>query len=196
MATLTTQLEAVNSMLGHIGEAPVNSIADTSTLPVSASTALSVLDEVSREVQTMGWHFNTTNKYTLTPQPDNTIQLPANTLHVDATDGSKDVVQRGLKLYDRKNNTNEFSGSLDVTITFLLDWDDLHEQARRYITLRASRIFQTRMMGSRELEALIARDEFIAKSLLEEVDSRGSDRTIFDNYDVYTGIGINRNYDI
>ena len=48
----------------------------------------------------------------------------------------------------------------------------------------------------RELEALIARDEFIAKSLLEEVDSRGSDRTIFDNYDVYTGIGINRNYDI
>ena len=183
-------------MLGHIGEAPVNSIADTSTLPVSASTALSVLDEVSREVQTMGWHFNTTNKYTLTPQPDNTIQLPANTLHVDATDGSKDVVQRGLKLYDRKNKTNEFSGSLDVTITFLLDWDDLHEQARRYITLRASRIFQTRMMGSRELEALIARDEFIAKSLLEEVDSRGSDRTIFDNYDVYTGIGINRNYDI
>tara|TARA_R100001594_G_scaffold47534_1_gene80414 strand:+ start:153 stop:743 length:591 start_codon:yes stop_codon:yes gene_type:complete len=196
MATLTTPLEAVNSMLGHIGEAPVNSIADTSTLPVSASTALSVLDEVSREVQTMGWHFNTTNKFTLTPQPDNTIQLPANTLHVDATDGSKDVVQRGLKLYDRKNNTNEFSGSLDVTITFLLDWDDLHEQARRYITLRASRIFQTRMMGSRELEALIARDEFIAKSQLEEVDSRGSDRTIFDNYDVYTGIGINRNYDI
>ena len=84
-------------MLGHIGEAPVNSIADTSTLPVSASTALSVLDEVSREVQTMGWHFNATNIYTRTPQPDNTIQLPANTLHVDATDGSKDVVQRGLK---------------------------------------------------------------------------------------------------
>ena len=196
MATLTTQLEAVNAMLGHIGESPVNSIIDTSTLPVSASTALSVLDEVSREVQTMGWHFNTTNKYTLTPLADNTIQLPSNTLHVDTTDGSKDVVQRGLKLYDRKNNTNEFSSSLDVTITFLLDWDDLHEQARRYITLRASRIFQTRMMGSRELEALIARDEFIAKSQLEEVDSRGSDRTIFDNYDVYTGIGINRNYDI
>ena len=85
-------------MLGHIGEAPVNSIADTSTLPVSASTALSVLDEVSREVQTMGWHFNTTNKYTLTPLVDNTIQLPSNTLHVDTTDGSKDVAALAKKL--------------------------------------------------------------------------------------------------
>ena len=196
MATLTTKLEAVNAMLGHIGEAPVNSVASTANLPISASTALSVLDEVSREVQTMGWHFNTTNKYTLTPAVDKTIELPENTLHVDTTDTSKDVVQRGLKLYDRENNTSEFSGSLDVTITFLLDWDDLNEHARRYIVLRASRIFQTRMVGSRELEALIARDEFIAKSQLEEVDSRGSDRTIFDNYDVYTRVGINRNYDV
>ena len=196
MATLTTKLEAVNAMLGHIGEAPVNSVASTVNLPISASTALSVLDEVNREVQTMGWHFNTTNKYTLTPLADKTIELPENTLHVDTTDTSKDVVQRGLKLYDRENNTSEFSGSLDVTITFLLDWDELHEHARRYVVLRSSRIFQSRMVGSRELEALIARDEFIAKAQLEEVGSRGSDRTIFDNYDVYTGIGINRNYDI
>ena len=196
MATLTTRLEAVNSMLGHIGESPVNSVADTAALPVSAYTALSVLDEVSREVQTMGWHFNTTNEYTLTPVADKTITLPDNTLHVDALDASNDTVQRGLKLYDRKNNTNEFSGDVKVTITLLLDWDDLFEQARRYITIRASRVFQARMVGSRELEALIARDEYIARGLLEEADSRGSDRTIFDNYDVYSGIGINRNYNI
>jgi hypothetical protein len=196
MATLTTRLEAVNSMLGHIGESPLNSIADTAALPVSAYTALTVLDEISREVQTMGWHFNTTNEYTLTPLADKTISLPENTLHVDATDASKDVVQRGLTLYDRENHTDEFSDNVDVTITLLLDWDDLHELARRYITLRASRVFQARMIGSRELEALIARDEYIAKAQLEESDSRGSDRTIFDNYDVYSGIGINRNYNI
>ena len=196
MATLTTRLEAVNSMLGHIGESPVNSITDTTALPISAYTAVSVLDEVSREVQTMGWHFNTTNKYTLTPLGDSTVVLPTNTLHVDTKDTSKDIVQRGLTLYDRKNNTNEFSGDLEVTITFLLDWDDLFEQARRYITLRAARIFQGRMVGSRELESLIARDEYVAKGQLEEIDSRSSDRTIFDSYDVYTGIGINRNYNL
>ena len=78
----------------------------------------------------------------------------------------------------------------------LLDWDDLHETARRYITLRASRVFQGRMVGSRELESLIARDEYQARARLEEMDSSGSDRTIFDNYDVASRIGINRNYDL
>ena len=56
MPTLTSKLEAVNSMLGHIGESPVNSISDTNALPISAATAISVLDEVSRSVQAEGWH--------------------------------------------------------------------------------------------------------------------------------------------
>ena len=61
MPTLTTKLETVNSMLGHIGETPVNSIADTNALPVSAAMAVTIVDEVSREVQAEGWHFNTEN---------------------------------------------------------------------------------------------------------------------------------------
>ena len=196
MATLTSKLESVNSMLGHIGESPVNSISTTSALPVSAATAISVLDETSREVQSEGWHFNTTHKYTLTPASSGIITLPDNTLHVDALDKLVDVVQRGLSLYDRKNNTNIFTKSIDVTIMFLLDFTELHEHARRYITLRASRIFQGRMVGSRELEALIARDEYLAKSRLEEIDGHSSDRNIFDNFDAASRIGINRNYDI
>ena len=48
MATLTTQLEAVNTMLGYIGEAPVNSISNTAELPVSAANAVTILDEISR----------------------------------------------------------------------------------------------------------------------------------------------------
>ena len=56
---LTTELESVDQMLGHIGESPINSLADTATLPISASTALTVLREVAKEVQTEEWHFNT-----------------------------------------------------------------------------------------------------------------------------------------
>lgn len=195
MATLTTKLEAVNSMLGHIGETPVNSISNAVSLPVSAATALGVLDEISREVQSEGWHFNTTNKHTLSPL-DGKITLPDNTLHVDALDKHIDVVQRGLTLYDRENNTTTFTKDIKVVLMVLLDWDDLHETARRYITLRASRMFQGRIVGSRELEALIARDEYQARARLEEIDSSGSDRTIFDNYDVASRIGINRNYEL
>jgi hypothetical protein len=99
-------------------------------------------------------------------------------------------------LFDRANNTTTFTKSIKVSLLRLLNWDSLPEEARRYITLRASRIFQGRTVGSRELEALIARDEYQARARLEESDYGSSDRTIFDNYDVATRIGVNRNYDI
>ena len=52
----TTQLEAVNTLLHTIGEAPVNSL--TGTLPIDATLALNTINEISREVQAAGWHFN------------------------------------------------------------------------------------------------------------------------------------------
>jgi len=196
MPTLTSKLEAVNSMLGHIGESPVNSISNTNALPVSAATAISALDEISRAVQSDGWQFNTEVNVSLSPAGDGTITLSGDILELDPIDTSIDVVQRGLSLFDRSNNTTVFTKDLKVNQTRLLDWDSLPEPARRYITLRASRVFQGRIVGSRELEALIARDEYKAYAALMDFDSGSSDRTIFDSYDVATRIGINRNYDL
>jgi len=196
MPTLTSKLEAVNSMLGHIGESPVNSISDTNALPISAATAISVMDEVSRSVQAEGWHFNTELKVTLSPAGDGTITLSDDILEVDTTDTSIDIAQRGLSLFDRSNNTSVFSKALEVNLTRLLDFTSLPEAARRYITLVASRVFQGRMVGSRELEALIARDEYNARADLMDAEGNNSDRTIFDSYAVASRIGINRNYDI
>ena len=196
MPTLTSKLEAVNSMLGHIGESPVNSISDTNALPISAATAISVLDEVSRSVQAEGWHFNTELKVTLSPVGDGTITLSDDTLEVDTIDTSIDIAQRGLSLFDRSNNTSVFSKALEVNLTRLLDFTSLPEAARRYITLRSSRVFQGRMVGSRELEALIARDEYNARADLMDAEGNNSDRTIFDSYAVASRIGLNRNYDI
>ena len=196
MPTLTSKLEAVNSMLGHIGESPVNSISNTNALPISAATAISVLDEVSRSVQAEGWHFNTELKVTLSPAGDGTITLSDDILEVDTIDTSIDIAQRGLSLFDRSNNTSVFSKALEVNLTRLLDFTSLPEAARRYITLRASRVFQGRIVGSRELEALIARDEYNARADLMDTEGNNSDRTIFDSYDVASRIGINRNYDL
>tara|TARA_B110000483_G_scaffold89688_1_gene110756 strand:- start:6761 stop:7342 length:582 start_codon:yes stop_codon:yes gene_type:complete len=193
MATLTSQLESVNVMLSHIGESPINSLEGS--LPVSAITALATLKEVSKEVQSEGWHFNYENNVTLTPS-SGSINIPSDAIQIDANDTAVDVVQRGEVLFDRNSNTSTFTESIKVNLIRLLNWDSLPEEARRYITLRASRIFQGRVVGSRELEALIARDEYQARSRLEESDYGSSDRTIFDNFDAATRIGINRNYDI
>lgn len=195
MPTLTSKLEAVNSMLGHIGESPVNSISDTNALPISAATAISVLDEVSRAVQAEGWHFNTELKVTLSPAGDGTITLDEDVLEVDTT-SNPDIAQRGLTLFDRSSNTSVFTSDLEVNLTRLLDWTSLPEAARRYITLRASRVFQGRLVGSRELEALIARDEYNARADLMDAEANTSDRSIFDSYDAAIRIGINRNYDL
>lgn len=191
---LSTQLQAVNTMLGYIGEAPVNSISNTAELPVSAANAVSILDETSKEVQSNGWHFNTEREVTLSPSAsDGTITLAADILQVDH-EGTEDIdlVQRGTSLYDRKEKTDTFTKDIKVTVVKELPWDSLPEQARRYITLRATRYLQSRIVGSRELEALILRDEFAAKANLETSDNRNADRTIFDNYDTYTRVGINR----
>ncbi len=197
MATLTTKLDAVNTMLGYVTEAPVNSIANTTSLPPSAALAKGVIDEVSREVQQDGWHFNTAQDYKLEANASNKFVLPDNVLQVDTVDTTYDVVQRGTTLFDRKNYTDVFTvDELKVNITFLLEYEELPEQARRYIALKASRMFANRLVGSREIEALIYRDEIRAKAAMEEAEGNNSDRTIFDNYDTATRIGINRRIDL
>jgi len=197
MPALSTKLESVNVMLGNIGESPVTQIDTPSSLPISAQTAIVVLDEVSRDVQSEGWHFNTVNKTTLSPNGSNEIVLADDVFHVDTLDHSRDIVQRGTKLFDReKNSTTVFTQDIDVRAMFLLDFTDLPEHARRYIMLKASRVFQARVVGSQELEQQLLREEIKARQTLEEMDGQGSDRTIFDNYDVASCMGTHRNYDI
>ena len=176
MATLTTKLDAVNTMLGYVTEAPVNSIANTTSLPPSAALAKGVIDEVSREVQQDGWHFNTAQDYKLEANASNKFVLPDNVLQVDTVDTTYDVVQRGTTLFDRKNYTDVFTvDELKVNITFLLEYEELPEQARRYIALKASRMFANRLVGSREIEALIYRDEIRAKAAMEEAEGNNSE---------------------
>jgi len=196
MATYTTELEAVNTMLRYIGESPVNSITGDS-LPISAVLANTVLDDITREVQLEGWHFNTVPEVTLSPDASNKeIVVDLTVVKADPNDVTKDFVLRGKRLFDRKKNTYEFDNDVKVNLTELLAWNYLPEAARRYITLRASRVFCAQMLNSREMEALLARDEYNAKAELMESDSSASDRTIFDNFDTGARIGINRNYDI
>ena len=59
------------------------------------------------------------------------------------------------------------------------------EPARRYITVRAARIFQDRMVGSQAHHAFSREDEVRARALLREFEMDTGDHSIFDNYDVW-----------
>lgn len=173
-------------MIGVVGESPVNTISGSS-VPVSVVTALNVLNEVNREVQSEGWHYNTEYEYPLVRNASNKFTLPNNVLKIDTPIDKYtdiDIVQRGSTLYDRKNHTDVFTQDLDVTITFELTFEELPQQFRSYITIRAARKFANRFLGSQEIESFTLRDEINAKATAVDSDSDNADRTIFDNYDV------------
>ena len=187
--SLTSKLDAINSMLIGIGEAPVNTL--NSGLQ-EAEVAEIVLDSISREVQSMGWAFNTDIRYTLSPNNSDNIALPSNTLRVDTTglkrDYNTDVIERDNKLYDRTKNSFIFTESVEVDIIFLFDFIELPEIARQYIALRAGRKFQENILGSAEMTQLQFKDEQQALFALRAADAENADFNIFDNYDTYAAV--------
>ena len=175
----TTELEAINIMLAAIGEAPVNSL--TGLLPVDARTAQNTLTEINKEVQSEGWSFNTEIDVTLTRDGSNQINLPINVLRVDANihqHPTIDPIQRGLKLYDRQNNKYEFDDDLICTVVYFRDFNEITEQARRYINIKAARIFVDRLIGDQGLRTYTQEDETRARAILTESDYANADHNL------------------
>ena len=175
----TTELEAINIMLAAIGEAPVNSL--TGTVPVDVRLAQSTLTEFNREIQSEGWSFNTEIDVTLTRDASNQIALPQNVLRVDANihqHPTIDPIQRGLKLYDRLNNKFEFDEDLICTVIYLRTFEEIPEPARRYINIKAARVFVDRLVTDDGLRTYTEEDETRARAILMETDLANGDHNI------------------
>lgn len=180
--TPTTELEAVNLMLVSIGEQPVNTLEQPGVSEVSI--ARDILHQVSRQVQAIGLRCNSESNYRLPVDVDGYIILPSNTLSVDASDPTMDVVQRGNKLYDRKNHTYKFAQGVEVDIVFFLPFEELPQVVRDYIAIRAARVFQAKTVGSEALHAFTAEDEQKAYLALVAAEIDSGDYNIFNNSDI------------
>jgi hypothetical protein len=182
--TLTSELEAINIMLAACDEAPVASLGLTGLYPLDNAKA--ILSETSRVVQSDGWSFNTEKDYPLSRDPSDNIPLPTNALKVDVdADPSVDPVQRGARLYDRKDHSFVFDKDLTATVTFLLAWDDLPEPARHYITIRAARTMQGRTSVSDSTYKYSADDEQAAWLALNSHETDTVDANMLrDSWDV------------
>ena len=184
----TTKLEAVNTMLTSIGEQPIQNMNDLAGLS-DASIAEQILDNVSRAIQSRGWIFNTDLDVQMPVNEKGEITLSPDILRVDTTSrvrqGDTDIVERGRKLYDRQKQDFKFTAPVKVNQIKLLIFSDLPEPARRYISIRASRIFHDRVVGSGELHRFYQEDEMNAWQALLEYEGDVADYNIFDNYDVF-----------
>tara|TARA_R100001129_G_scaffold186513_3_gene178572 strand:- start:2480 stop:3088 length:609 start_codon:yes stop_codon:yes gene_type:complete len=159
-----TELEAVNVCLQNINESPVSSL---DTAFADALMARQMLHDNSRKIQSIGLVCNTDYELTIARDSSNHINLPANTLKVyiprKTNEGKRDVVQRGQKLYDRKNNTYVFDEDLKVTLVSFLEWEDLPQVVRSYITINTARKFGAQVVGDTDLFQLTQQDELEAR---------------------------------
>jgi hypothetical protein len=181
-----TKLEAVNVMLGTIGESPIATLNSTGSAYVAIAKA--VLDEVSRDIQAEGWHFNTQNKVALARDVGGKIPVPSNALKVDVSlyHSDKDITERNGYLYDLINHTDVFTDTLYCDIVFGLDFEELPQVARRYISLRAARIFSARVLGDEDIYRTASAEESEAKAAFESAESFNSDMTMLNgHWDVY-----------
>lgn len=184
MTTPTTTLGAVNSMLSTIGEAPVNGL--NSGL-VDAETAETILNEVSRSVQSDGWNFNSEPNFTVAANTSGDVVLPDEVIRADLAttkyrSSDAEYIQRGNKMYDKLNHTYNIGKALKLNVVVLLDYELLPEVARRYVSVKAARIFQERIVGSDTLSAMNRNDEQEALFALKEHEGDNGDYNIFDDY--------------
>jgi len=139
-STYTSLTDAINICLSCIGETPVDAPNNTSTNVVLSKQ---IIEEVSRDVQSKGWWFNTSGS---------SISILSTTSGYDA------------------------------------DWNesfhaDIPEEARRYISIRAARVLQSRFVGSEELQKFSFQEEQVSLAILTQAHVRnGGNSTSFNSF--------------
>lgn len=182
-----TELDAINTMLAVIGEAPISQFADIQANEITDSAlAQRTLSEVNTQVQNEGWTWNT--NYEVEIQPDLILEyvLPSNALQTTFSPNryaEKPYVARGKKIFDRNAQTYKIASNENPqpivvdTMVVKLDWDDLPYAAQQYISIRGARIYSDRFTNSNVIFTYTAADEEYARAQLMRVE----ESTLYNN---------------
>ena len=186
---VSTELDAVNSILMSVGETPVNTLTVQSP---EVAIAQKTLRQVCREIQAEGWSYNTENEYPIQLDTNNQCIIPNNVLQLDLNifqhGKDYDVVRRSdngvMKVYDKKGHTFTFENcdKLYFDIVWMLDFEDLPQAFKDYVTIRASRVASNRMVNSQPSAKLLEADEALARASAIEYENRQADHNIFNDY--------------
>ena len=177
-----TKLEAVNRILKGVGQAPVNTLQVSGISDVAK--AVQDLDETSRDLQLVGWHWNIDRDYPLAPDTSKYILIPNGALSVDPEDRTQDASVRALPdgqlaLYDASNRTFEWTIEVPCKIVWGFAFEALPQDARTYIAAAAARRFQARVVSSPVLDRFNEQEEERAWALLVRRERAQRDTNVF-----------------
>lgn len=179
-ALVSTELDAVNQILGAVGQAPVTTLNNTNP---DVAIAYDTLLEVNREVQSEGWGFNTETEYPFTPDANKEVLIPSNVLMIDLSDLYENkgyqVVRRNGKLYNKIDHTYQWDNQLKCDVVWLFDFKDLPTPVKDYIVARASVQASTKMVGDDAIYQMLQQKESLARANLMEYDCNQGDYSFF-----------------
>ena len=176
--SLDTELSAVNSILGSIGQSPVTSLDFTNP---EISFIHNLLREVNVDVQNEGWSFNTEYHVTYSPDINGYFVIPPNVIRFDVHDNQNikttNVVKRNGRLYDKYNHTDVFTADLDLDVVTLYEFSDLPSVFQRYITYRAAGRAAAQLVANPQLVQLLGTQEAQSRAACMEYECDQGDHT-------------------
>ena len=180
-----TELSAVNSILGAIGQSPVTVVAGNTNPEISF--IYNLLRDANVDVQNEGWHFNTEKHVNYTPDAvTGKITVGSDILKMDVSNGWShrvyDVVKRNGYLYDKFDHTDDWStatSGIDLDLVRLFNFEDLPSVFQRYVIFMASGRAATQLVGNPQLVQLLATRESYARAACMEYECNQGNHTIF-----------------
>ena len=166
----------------------VTTRVETQTNP-DVAIALNTLREVSREVQSEGWSFNTEFDYKITPDNNNEIKIADDVLQMDLNQGypeniEKDAIFRGGKLYDKRKHSYEWTAEhVYVDIVWHFSWENIPAPIQAHIVARAAAIVSSRIIGDANQYAVLQQKELVTRSQAMEYECNQGDYTFFGSPD-------------
>ena len=178
-----TELSAVNSILGAIGQSPVSQLDYANP---EISFIYNILKESNIDVQTEGWTFNI--EYHIKENvstTDNKIIIESDVIRIDNTDEwdrTRDFVRRkdsdGIwKLYDRVNHTFEYPDDdyFYVNKVRLLKFEDIPAPFQRYIVYKACGRAAVQLVSNANLQKMLSTFETQARATALEYECNQGD---------------------
>ena len=182
-------LNLSSSATGNItmNKAVVSYEVETQTNP-DVAIAYNTLTEVTREVQSEGWVYNTERNYDGL-QPDAStkkITIPNNVIQADLSQDyvnnlGRNVVNRGGVLYDTITHTDvwDTDETLYLDILWEFEYENIPQPIQAYIVARAAAIVSSRVIGDPNQYQMLQQKEAYARAMALEYDCNQGDHSFF-----------------
>ena len=193
----STNLKLVNSILRLIGEHKVANVNENAL----AVTAYDLMVETNEELQSRGWYFNTTHDYEFTATNQGIISISnisPEVLNVEINNvRTRQDFSNSNYIYNLEDQSyTTWSGTVKGTIIQRVSLASVPVKYRQYLEVRVA-ILLTEMYPKSGVDIQrLPKMEAELRAYFADVDNDNANYSIFDNYDTYSRVGINRNYEL